>query len=181
MALTRMRLDLTRIRGDRDRFDVTYEASAFPAEAQTYAVIGPVTLGFDISKDRRRYRFVGRVWAPLQLSCGRCLESFTCVVDPEFDLCYVPQVENTGEGEREVEEDDLTTAYYSDDVIDLAHLMREQFYLALPLKPLCAATCRGLCPECGANLNVTSCGCSRTWEDPRLTDLRSLQNNRADD
>ena len=63
-----------------------------------------------------------------------------------FDLRYQPHAQNTGEGEREVEEDDLTTAFYENDEIDLGQLMREQFYLALPMKPLCREDCRGAVP-----------------------------------
>ena len=45
-----------------------------------------------------------------------------------FDLRYQPHTANAGEGEREIEEDDLTTAFYENDEIDLGQLMREQFY-----------------------------------------------------
>jgi uncharacterized protein len=55
-------------------------------------------------------------------------------------------------------------------------MVREQFQLALPMKPLCAQACRGLCPECGANLNRTECGCQPKWEDPRLEPLKRLLN-----
>ena len=58
---------------------------------------------------------------------------------------------NTGEGEREIEEDDLTTAFYENDEIDLGQLMQEQFYLALPMKPLCRTTARGCVRTCGTN------------------------------
>ena len=51
-------------------------------------------------------------------------------------------------------------------------MLREQFYLAMPMKPLCRPDCRGLCPECGTNLNVTTCSCEPRWTDPRLTGLR---------
>jgi uncharacterized protein len=85
----------------------------------------------------------------------------------------VPQVLNRGEGEREIEEDDLATAYFRDDLIDLGQLMREQFVLALPMKPLCLETCKGLCPQCGVNLNQVTCMCTRRWEDPRLSGLRA--------
>ena len=74
-------------------------------------------------------------------------------VDATFDLRYQPRTTDTGEGEREIEEDDLTTAFYDDDNIDLGELMREQFYLALPMKPLCRDDCHGLCAQCGTNLN----------------------------
>jgi uncharacterized protein len=53
--------------------------------------------------------------------------------------------------------------------------MREQMYLALPMKPLCRDDCRGLCPTCGANLNLAACGCKNEWEDPRLAVLRKLK------
>jgi uncharacterized protein len=69
----------------------------------------------------------------------------------------------------------LTTAFYENDEIDLGHLMREQFTLSLPMKPLCRDDCRGLCPVCGVNWNKGSCDCKRDWEDPRLEALRNLK------
>jgi uncharacterized protein len=90
----------------------------------------------------------------------------------------LPKTANTGEGEVEIEEDDLTTAYYTDNLIELGQLMAEQFHLALPMKPLCSETCRGLCPQCGTNLNASSCECRKTWEDPRLAVLKSFLKNR---
>jgi len=78
-----------------------------------------------------------------------------------------------------VQEDDLETSYYSDDQIDLGELMREQFYLALPMKPLCRDDCRGLCPQCGTNLNAGTCDCSPVWEDPRLAALKAIKGKNA--
>jgi uncharacterized protein len=82
---------------------------------------------------------------------------------------------NTGEGEREIEEDDLSTAFYENEEIDLGQLMREQFYLSLPMKPLCGPDCKGLCPICGTNLNRGTCECKREWDDPRFSALRELK------
>ena len=73
-----------------------------------------------------------------------------------------------------MEDDDLTTAFYRDEQIDLGQLVLEQFYLAVPMKPLCRESCRGLCPECGTNLNTGTCSCMREWVDPRLEGLRAL-------
>jgi uncharacterized protein len=53
--------------------------------------------------------------------------------------------------------------------------MQEQFYLALPMKPLCVADCKGLCPSCGTNLNKSVCGCQAAWDDPRLAALKALK------
>ena len=72
----------------------------------------------------------------------------------------------SAEDEREVEDEDLETSYYRDDQIDLNELLREQFYLALPMKPLCREDCTGLCPQCGTNLNTGRVHCAPEWEDP---------------
>jgi uncharacterized protein len=103
------------------------------------------------------------------------VEPFTLPVAAEFDLRYQPHTANVGEGEREVEEDDLTTAFYENDQIDLGLLMQEQFYLSLPMKPLCDNDCKGLCPTCGTNRNRGTCDCHTDWEDPRLAVLKTLK------
>ena len=53
--------------------------------------------------------------------------------------------------------------------------MREQLYLALPMKPLCREDCKGLCPNCGTNWNRGTCDCKQGWEDPRLAALNKLK------
>jgi uncharacterized protein len=171
-----MRLDLSAIRTPHEHVVREYPASAFRASAEdAFVVVAPVSLEFDVQKDRDQYRLVGRVRTALELPCSRCLEPFASPLDAAFDLRYQPHTANTGEGEREIEDDDLSTAFYDDATIDLGQLMREQFYLALPMKPLCRDECRGLCPVCGTNLNRGSCGCTRQWEDPRLAALKALK------
>ena len=167
-------LNLNKIRTAQERYERVYRPDELPAETD-YKVVAPVDLRFDIFKDKQQFRLVGRVQTTLELSCSRCLEPFTLPVDQTFDLRYQPHVANTGEGERQIEEDDLTTAFYENDEIDLGQLMREQFYLALPMKPLCRDDCHGLCSVCGANLNKTTCDCKRDWEDPRLAALKQLR------
>lgn len=170
-----MRLDLTKVRSAREHYEQVYQADAFSSDQESFQVVGPVTLAFDILKDKDQFHLVGGVTARLELPCSRCLEPFTTPVDASFDLRYQPHAANTGEAEREIEEDDLSTAFFENDEIDLGQLMREQFYLALPMKPLCQDECRGLCPVCGTNLNRGACDCKREWEDPRLAALRALK------
>ena len=167
-------LDLGKIRTAQERFERVYAPEQFGKDEE-FTVVAPIALAFDIFKDKQQYRLVGRVQTMLELPCGRCLEPFTTPVDQAFDLRYHPHTLNTGEGERELEEDDLTTAFYEHDEIDLGHLMREQFYLSLPMKPLCREECRGLCPVCGTNLNRGTCACTRDWDDPRLAALKKLK------
>jgi uncharacterized protein len=170
-----MFLNLRRIRAAQERFEKAYAPDVFGREQDGFTVAEPVVLVFDIHKDKDQFRLVGRMQTTIELPCGRCLEPFAWPVDSVFDLRYQPHSANTGEGEVEVEEDDLTTAFYEHDEIDLGHLMREQMYLALPMKPLCRPDCRGLCPTCGANLNQAQCACKNEWEDPRLAVLKKLK------
>ncbi len=61
----------------------------------------------------------------------------------------------------------------ADEVIDLEPLLRDAVLLELPLAPLCAETCLGLCPQCGTNWNESPCDC-RPAADPRWAPLDEL-------
>ena len=173
-----MQLDLTRYRQPVSHFARTFQPAEVWEEGDAYQIVTPVDLSFDIHKDHDKFRLVGEVRAELELPCGRCLEPFRLPVTVPFDLRYLPASAASTQAEGEVEDEDLEVSYYRDDAIDLAQLLREQFYLALPMKPLCREDCRGLCPHCGTNLNTSSCTCAATWDDPRLAPLRALSRER---
>jgi uncharacterized protein len=169
-----MLLDLTRLRQPETDLERHYDVSAFDGRDHVFRIAAPVDLRMTVHKDRDRYRLAGTVRTEIELGCSRCLEAYRLAVDAPFDVRYLPQSENTGDEEREVEDDDLSAAYYRDDAIDLVQLIEEQLYLALPMKPLCRADCKGLCPQCGTNLNAASCDCNVRWEDPRMAALKTL-------
>jgi uncharacterized protein len=172
-----MLLDLTRLHGPRERIERTLPPSAFDPQDEDYRVAAPVELAMDVAKaGRDSFDVTGQARTRLELECGRCLENFEIPVDVSFELRYLPQTANAGEGEQEIAEDDLATAFYRDGAIDVVELLREQFQLALPMKPLHDDACRGLCPECGANLNRIDCGHAPKWKDPRLAPLEGLLN-----
>jgi uncharacterized protein len=156
------------------------DAAAEEPDTADYTVLGDVHFDGTVRKDEPRFMLVGRLQARLQLTCGRCLEPFTLPVDAQVDLTYVPHPEQAADDEVELSQDDLTTAFYRDQTLDLAEMVREQFYLALPMRPLCREDCKGLCPQCGTNLNQGTCACDVRWEDPRLDGLRSLLQKKTD-
>jgi len=170
-----MQLDLTRYRQPLSHFERTFQPSDVEQEGDAYRVVAPVVVSLDIHKDKDRFRLVGTARSDLELQCSRCLEPFRVPFDGSFDLRYLPASELSNEEEREVAEEDLDTSFYRDDRIDLNELLREQFYLALPMKPLCKEQCVGLCPHCGTNLNTGTCQCTAGWEDPRLAPLKGLK------
>jgi uncharacterized protein len=150
------------------------------ADTADYTVLGDVHFDGTVRKDEPRFILSGRLQARLQLICGRCLEPFTLPVDTQVDLTYVPHPAVAADDEVELSQDDLTTAFYRDLTLDLGEMVREQFYLALPMRPLCREDCKGLCPQCGTNLNQGTCACDVRWEDPRLEGLRALMKKKTD-
>jgi len=169
-----MKLDLTRYRQPEAEFSRTFPPAEVSDEGDSYRIAEPVELAFTVHKDKDKFRLVGRAKTVLELPCSRCLEPYRLPVDAPFDLRFLPASDEGKESEREVEEDDLETSFYRDDEIDLNELLREQFYLALPMKPLCRDDCKGLCAQCGTNQNTGTCDCAPAWEDPRLAALKKL-------
>ena len=168
-------LDLRAIEGPRTDVHRRLSAGSLtPDGGGQYRVAGLVTLDLLVRKGGSKYRLSGRIEGKLELDCSRCLESFRLEVGMEVDLLYLPASENRGDSEAQIEEEDLGTAFYRDEQIDLRHLVQEQFQLALPMKPLCRTDCRGLCIVCGGNRNASPCQCVDTWEDPRLAGLKQL-------
>ena len=172
-----MRLDLTRFRQPLSHVSRRFTpAEVDPEGGESYRVVAPVELDFDLHKDKTRFRVVGRARAELELQCSRCLEPYRLRVDAPLDLRYVPvsDAEEETSEDRDISANEADTSYYHDDMLDLNELLREQFYLALPMKPLCREGCLGLCPQCGADRNTTSCACQPSWQDPRFAALKRL-------
>ena len=74
-------LNLAKIRTPHTEFAQVYAPEELAADNDSFAVAGPVSLAFDIEKDKRRFRLAGRVRTLLVLPCSRCLEGFELDVD----------------------------------------------------------------------------------------------------
>ena len=182
-SLPSTQIDLRAVPEPELRLDQEFRGDDIRTDADDFRVVGPIVLSATLRKYDDRYRLVGAVRAGLELACGRCLEAFRLPLALDVDLTYVPQPvgPRPGDGEIEVSDDDLATSYYRDQVLDLGEMLREQFYLALPMRPLCRDDCRGLCPQCGTNLNSGRCGCAPQWQDPRLGGLKALVEKKVED
>jgi uncharacterized protein len=168
-----MLYDLSRLRTGTDRVARRFEPSEFPVEDE-FRLAAPVDLDVEVHKDASKVRVVGRLTTRLELACSRCLDPFEIPVDAQFDALFLPAASNMGDDEQQVADEDLGVSFYKDDTLDLGELMREQFYLALPMKPLCRPDCQGLCPVCGINRNRETCSCQTAWTDPRFDALKRL-------
>ena len=62
-----------------------------------------------------------------------------------------------------------------EEVLETKPILIEQLQLNIPMKPLCRPDCAGLCPTCGADLNLGPCGCPTGGSDPRWAGLQLLK------
>ena len=115
----------------------------------------------------------GRLHGGLVTPCGRCLEDAILPLDVEVSVLFVeredePKGKGKGKG-KEITDDELDdesleapdVMTFSDGIIDLGEEIREELLLALPTAVLCQEDCKGLCPVCGENRNVTACDCEQ--------------------
>lgn len=117
----------------------------------------------------------GTLHARLGLECGRCVEPFSFPLEQGLDLFYLRHSDDAEEeDEVDLSEREMVVAYYDGVRLDLGEMIREQFFLSVPLKRLCREDCRGLCPVCGINRNAGSCTCVIQDADPRLGGLAKL-------
>jgi len=125
---------------------------------------------------RPGYSLDARVAYSGQLECSRCLAAYPFQEGEAFTLLLYPSSRRPTE-EVELSAGDLDVLYYDDPVVPLSPIAEERVQMALPMKPLCRPDCRGLCPDCGKDLNSLNgpCGCVRDTVDPRWDALKALR------
>jgi uncharacterized protein len=122
-----------------------------------------------VSNKGMSFEVSGEINARMKQSCSRCLEEVVTLLKVPFNEKYQ---EADGRKCENVSEFEINC--FNGDEIDITDLVRETLLLAEPIQPVCSETCRGLCPECGANLNINTCGCNPVKTDPRLAVLQKL-------
>lgn len=99
----------------------------------------PINLSCEVSKGIDNVSISLKINATMHLNCSKCLEEFTIPLSKEVKLNFPIE--------------------HKKEVVDLTDNLREEIMLGYPLKPLCRPDCRGLCSNCGQNLNQGKCGC----------------------
>jgi uncharacterized protein len=124
----------------------------------------------------------GDVRTAVRLTCGRCLREFVSPLESEFALTYtreLPVSPGTDQPEeREIGAAEIGIITFRGEEIDLTEGIQEQVILALPLRPLCSETCKGLCARCGADLNEEDCKCSQPAADSPFAALGRIKLDR---
>lgn len=120
-------------------------------------------------------RLVGSFSTEIEVRCARCLDPVTNAVSETFDLIYRPQGVDAVADEASISRAETEIGYYQGEGILLEDVLKEQILLALPVKQVCSAACKGLCPQCGINLNSGSCNCAASMPDPRWSALEDIR------
>ncbi|MCC8122225.1 MAG: DUF177 domain-containing protein [Oscillospiraceae bacterium] len=126
--------------------------------AQPIAVSGSVRNQADV------LQLDGEAESTLSLACDRCLKPIEKEMRVPVNFILSEQLE---------EEESDTILLLEDGAIDLDEVFTTAIVLALDGKHLCSEDCKGLCPQCGANLNEGPCAC-KPEPDPRLAALAQL-------
>lgn len=99
--------------------------------------------------------------------CSRCLQDVEKQISGSFSREIVL------DGDKFYEEEGVLIVH--DDEIDVEEVLLEALYLTTNSNVVCDENCKGLCPKCGANLNVESCSCDLNDIDPRFAKLIGLK------
>jgi uncharacterized protein len=96
------------------------------------------------------------------VECGRCITPFEVDITTTFEVLF-------SIGSESLEQSEADERYYDGETLDISEDVRQAIVLEIPAWPLCSETCKGLCPQCGAELNINACSCEPTDEAPAST------------
>ncbi len=140
-------------------------------EEQLFFSKDPADFEVSFHREGEEVHFIANLSGKMEITCVRCLEKGEWKFNSEFFGIFRRREE--GEGS---DPDDLESFIYEGEEVDFAETAREYLLLEMPSHPVCDENCKGLCPNCGANLNLGACSCSRDEEiDFRWSELLEIK------
>ncbi|MBU5482747.1 DUF177 domain-containing protein [Clostridium sp. MSJ-11] len=155
--------DLLKRKVIKKDIDITMEEKGFYDGSEYIAFLKPVKLKGEFNLIGDTINLNGTVTTTLELICSRCLVKFAKKVE-------IPIEEKLSKEENK--DDDYI--FIEGDVIDITEIIENNIIVSLPIKMLCNEKCKGLCPDCGVNLNDSACNCGENNIDPRLAKLKDF-------
>jgi len=132
---------------------------------------GPVTFRIKVTRLGEQVHVRGAVHVTIQTQCSRCAGEVSAEVEAPADVI----LERLTSDRKGKEFEDEGYGVYSGEEIDLADHLRGQLALYFPTRFLCKPDCKGLCPHCGADLNMEPCRCQKVATDPRWAALKKIK------
>lgn len=156
------------------RFDFELPVTLEALDREMLVAISAAHIVGEVSRIEGGHSLSARLTSSGQLECSRCLAPYPFANEEEFSLLLYPR-RPVAETEIEMDREDFDAYFYDDPVVPVAPIAEERIQMAVPMKPLCREECRGLCPRCGSDLNVSECGCVVDEIDPRWRALQLLK------
>lgn len=148
------------------------EADAFVSKLGEFPIVEKTPLKLKIANmGKRELEISASADLTVVIPCSRCLED----VRKQISIQTVRKVDMKDTEEDRIKDLD-EISYISGYTLDTERLVYDELLIRWPGKVLCREDCRGICSECGANLNEGDCGCGRESLDPRMAVIRSIFN-----
>ena len=118
--------------------------------------------------------------AEAETLCARCLKDTSLEISSNLRYLYYLRSAGADDAEEADEFDEFgdympVEIDFFGRVLDIMPQVEESIFSLLPTKVLCKEDCKGLCPNCGKDLNEGSCDCEADNTDPRLSALRNFK------
>ena len=156
-------------------FEGTLDLAELAAGPDTYTFAAPVSWSVEATNTGDAILIQGTAAGDATTQCARCLEDVTYGLEGDIEGSFPIGGEEEAEMPEDMEGDEFD--FLPDNrKIDLVPLIVAALLLEVPLVPLCDDDCKGLCPQCGANLNEGPCGCSRDEADVEASPFAALKN-----
>ncbi len=135
-----------------------------------------IKAAFALNRAGRTVIVRGQLTGGLSFACSRCAEEAPYAMDHSFTHVFVEATARAANVPGEVDEDeDLEVTYYDGEHVNLEPVVAEEIVLALPVAPRCSEGCKGICQNCGKNLNEGPCACASDVVDPRWARLKEIK------
>ncbi len=141
-------------------------------------VVGPVTGEITVQNIGHLLVVRGRLRATVEMTCVRCLTPTRTSLDIPIEEEFASEGARPDVGTIDVE--DPERAAIEDFVLDAKEFVRQQVETHLPMASLCRPDCRGICPQCGQNLNEGPCQCEPDTGASPFTKLKELLDEEPD-
>ena len=158
--------------GYRDEVELAAETLTEACFDENIRAVEPVSVSYSLTVDGETVHALADVRSRIATVCCRCLKAVDHVIDLRLATDYLPAEPDMPQ-DLEAERQSSEIGYYRRE-IDLGKYILSEVMLALPLRFVCSDECKGLCVNCGADLNNGPCGCKKEI-DPRLAKLAELR------
>lgn len=150
------------IEGKEEIFDYSFTPDY--SLSDDFTLSSPVKFNGLVKNTAGIVTLTGQAVFTANVICSRCAEEFAKDFDVSVEHTLVSELQN---------EDSDEFYLIEDKVLDLDMLVCEDIILSLPFVFLCKEDCKGICSQCGKNLNEGECGCKKAV-DPRIAALLEL-------